>query len=301
MELIAFDGKRIYVHEWTDVAQPKGVVQIVHGMAEHGGRYEAFARFLNRNGYVVVADDHRGHGKTDYESLGYAKGDLYADTLRDEGMITDYYSRKYAGLSYFLFGFSFGSFLAQSYLGVYGDKLDGAVIAGSNYKKDFEVYLGSFLAGFQCLMGYADRPAKFLEKRTFGEYAKKFRNGEWLSTDKESNRRYREDPLCGFTCSYRFYRDFFKGLKRLYTKKYCKALRRDLPILVVSGKDDAVGEMGEGVKKLARFYREKIGIKNAGLVLFENSRHEFLNEWTDRERKWNVFSDFFDRICAEKA
>ena len=301
MELKAFDGKRIFVHEWTETDEPKGVVQIVHGMAEHAGRYEAFARFLNRNGYIVVADDHRGHGKTDYDSLGYCKGNMYLDTLRDEGMITDYYSRKYAGLSYFLFGFSYGSFLTQSYLGRFGDKLDGAVIAGSNYKKDFMVRFGAFVAGFQCVMGYQKKPAAFVEARTFGEYAKKFRDGEWLSTDRESNRLYREDPLCGFPCSYRFYRDFFKGLLSLYTKKYGQSLRRDLPVLLVSGKDDAVGDMGEGVKKLARYYRDKIKMKDVELVLFDGSRHEFLNEWEEKENKWAVPLEFFDKICAEKA
>ena len=300
MEFRSFDGKRLYVYEWLDVENPKGVVQIVHGMAEHAGRYDAFARFLNEQGYVVVADDHRGHGKTDFDSLGYAKKNMYEATLRDEGAITDYYQRKFAGLSYFLFGFSYGSYLAQSYLGRYGDKLDGAVIAGSNYKKDFEVYLGSFVAGINCLFGRAKKPAKFIEELSFGAYKKKFEDGQWLSVDEENNNRYAEDPLCGFTCSYRFYNDFFDGLTKLYTRLYRENLRKDLPVLVVSGKNDAVGDMGEGVKKLMRFYREKVGMKSAELVLFENSRHEFLNEQNDRKRKWETPVKFFDKICAEK-
>ena len=300
MELRSFDGKKIYVHEWLDVENPKGVVQIVHGMAEHAARYESYARYLNEHGYIVVADDHRGHGKTDYDSLGYAKGDMFANTVRDEAGITDYYQKKYAGLSYFLFGFSYGSFLTQSYIGKYGDKLDGVIIAGSNYKKDFEVYLGAVVASLKCLIGGAKKPAKLLEKLSFGAYAKHFEDGQWLSTDDENNAKYAEDPLCGFTCSYRFYKDFFKGLRSLYTRSYCEKLRTDLPVLVVSGKEDAVGDMGEGVKKLVQFYREKIGMKDAELVLFENSRHEFLNEKTDAKHKWETPLKFFDKICAEK-
>lgn len=300
MELRSFEGKKIYINEWLNVENPRGVVQIVHGMAEHGERYAAFAKYLNERGFVVVADDHRGHGKTDYDSLGYSKRDMYEATLRDEGNITDYYQRKYASLPYFLFGFSYGSFLAQSYLGRYSEKLDGAIIAGSNYKKDLEVYFGSLVAGFMCAFGGAKKPAKLIEKLSFGAYAKKFQDGQWLSNDRENNRRYEEDRLCGFTCSYRFYADFFRGLRRLYTKKYCEKLRKDLPVLVVSGRDDAVGEMGEGVKKLTRFYREKIGMQSAEMVLFENSRHEFLNERADRDRKWGTVLEFLEKICAEK-
>lgn len=300
MEIRSFDGKRIYIHEWLQADNPKGVVQIVHGMAEHAGRYDDFAQYLNAHGYVVVADDHRGHGKTDFDSLGYSKGDMYAKTLRDEGAITQYYQKKYAGVSYFLLGFSYGSFLAQSYLAEYGDRLDGAVIAGSNHKKDAEIYLGSFVSGLNCLVGRAKKPAKYIEKLSFGAYSEKFEDGQWLSIDDDNNRRYAEDPLCGFTCSYRFYKDMFHGMRKLYTRSYREKLRKDLPVLVVSGKNDAVGDMGEGVKRLVRFYREKVGMQDAELVLFENSRHEFLNEVVDRKHKWETVLKFLDRICAEK-
>ena len=288
----SFDGKEIYVHEWLNVQNPKGVVQIVHGMTEHAARYAPFAAYLNEHGYLVVADDHRGHGKTDPDSLGFCPGDMFADTVKDEAALTDHYKSLYPGLKYFLFGFSYGSFLAQSYIGKYGDKLDGAVIGGSNHKKDFEVYLGSVVAH---LKG-AKKPAKLIEKLSFGAYAKKFADRQWLSADADNNGTYAQDPFCGFTCSNRFYRDFFKGLKSLYTKKYIAGLKKDLPVLLVSGKDDPVGNMGKGVKKLHKFYTEKAGMKNVELVLFENSRHEFLNEKTDREKKWGTVLGFFEKL-----
>ena len=286
----SFDGKKIYVHEWTDAENPKGVVQIVHGMVEHGARYDAFARFLNANGYIVVADDHRGHGNTDPDTLGYCAGDMFADTVRDEAALTDYYKAKYPALKYFLLGFSYGSFLAQSYIGRYGDKLDGAVIAGSNHKKDFEVYLGSLVAG----MGGAKRKAKLIEKLSFGAYEKKFDDRTWLSTDAENNLAYKRDPYCSFTCSNRFYRDFFRGLKRLYTAKYRHGLPKNLPLLLASGKDDPVGNMGKGVKKLYDFYVKKAGMTNVQIKLFAGSRHEFLNEKENRSEKWGTVLSFFE-------
>lgn len=293
MEMTSFDGKTIYVHEWLDVAEPKGIVQIVHGMTEHAGRYDAFARFLNEHGYLVVADDHRGHGKTDADTLGFCKGDMFSDTVRDEKTIGDYYKEKYPSLKHILFGFSYGSFLTQSYLGLYGSGLDGAVVAGSNHKKDFEVYLGSVVSR---LKG-EKKPAKLIEKLSFGAYAKKFEDREWLSCDADNNAAYKKDPFCGFTCSNRFYRDFFRGLKKLYTKKYREGLPKELPLLLVSGEQDPVGEMGKGVKRLYRFYTEKAGMKRVQMVLFKDSRHEFLNEKKERETKWGAVLAFLDSIA----
>lgn len=292
MEFTSFDGKKIYVHEWVCPQMPKGVVQIIHGMTEHGARYEKFARLLNAYGYIVVADDHRGHGKTDPDTLGYSKGNMFADTVRDEGAITDYYKAKYPNLKYFVFGFSYGSFLTQSYIGKYGDKIDGAVIAGSNMKKDFEVYLGSFVAAFNP----KKKPAKLIEKLSFGAYEKKFDDKEWLSGNPENNEAYRADPFCGFTCSYRFYADFFKGLKKLYTKKYAKAVPAGLPILLASGADDPVGDMSAGVKKLYEFYRTKAGVKDIELKLFEGCRHEFLNEKNGEENAKEIL-EWFEKHC----
>ncbi len=291
MELTSFDGKKIFVYEWLEAESPKGVVQIVHGMTEHAARYTAFARFLNEYGFLVVADDHRGHGKTDPATLGYAAGDMFADTVRDEAEIAAFYRKKYPALKYFVFGFSYGSFLTQSFISKYGGLIDGAVIAGSNHKKDFEVYLGAVVSS---LKG-EKKPAKLIEKLSFGAYSKQFEDGQWLSADGDNNAAYEADPLCGFTCSNRFYRDFFKGLKSLYTKKYIVGLKKDLPLLLASGEKDPVGEMGKGVRRLYRFYTEKAGMTNVRLVLFANSRHEFLNEKTDRAEKWQTVLDFFEK------
>lgn len=295
MNFTSFDGKIINVYEWADVEEPKGVVQIVHGMTEHALRYEQFAKKLNSLGYVVVADDHRGHGKTDRPTLGYCQGNMFADTLKDEGAITDYFKAKYAGLKYLVFGFSYGSFITQAYLAKFGRNIDAAIIGGSNYKKDFEVYLGSFVAAVGAAFCGERAPAKLIERLSFGAYSKHFEDGEWLSADQGNNEMYHGDELCGFTCSFRFYADFFKGLRSLYTNSYIKALPQGLPVLLVSGEDDPVGEMGKGVKKLYRFYTEKAGMKNVELVLFPHSRHEFLNEKQDREEKWGAVIGFIQK------
>lgn len=294
MEFESFDGKKIFVNEWLDAENPRGIVQIVHGMVEYGGRYAKFAEYLNSRGYLVVADDHRGHGKTDPDSLGYCAGDMFADTVRDEGEITAYYKSKYPELKFFVLGFSYGSFLTQCYLGKYGKLIDGAVIAGSNKKKDFEVYLGSFVAGTNILFGRAAKPAKMIEKLSFGAYAKRFEDKEWLSNDAENNARYHADPFCSFTCSYRFYADFFRGLKKLYTKRYAASLPAGLPLLLAAGREDPVGDMGRGMQKLYVYYKYRAGMRNVTLSLYPDSRHEFLNERNGQEKRYAEIADFFD-------
>ncbi len=292
----SFDGKKIFVHEWLNAQNPKGLVQIVHGMTEHGARYQPFAQYLNEHGFLVFADDHRGHGYTDPDTLGYCKGDMFADTVRDEAALTDYYRKKYPDLKIFIFGFSYGSFLTQSYISKYGDKVNGAVIGGSNKKKDFEVYLGAIVAG----CGKETKPAATIENLSFGKYSKKFDDGEWLSADVKNNAAYHSDRFCGFTCSNRFYADFFRGLKSLYTRKYIAGLPKDLPLLLVSGKNDPVGDMGKGVKKLYAFYTKRAKMKNVSLVLFDGSRHEFLNEEENLEEKRKTLLAFFQKNCASE-
>ena len=219
MVFTSFDGKQIYVREWTDVERPCGVVQIAHGMEEHAGRYDRFARELNALGYAVVADDHRGHGDTDPDTLGYAPGDMFADTVEDMAGIAQRYHAKFAGVPYVLFGFSYGSFLTQAFIERHAGLLDGAVIAGSSKQKGGMVALGAAVAAIGCAFKGASAPAKLIDRLVFGGYDKKFDDREFLSTDAENNERYYADPFCGFKCSYNFYRSFFRGLKGLYTKE----------------------------------------------------------------------------------
>ena len=113
MIFTSYDQKQIFVREWMDVKDPIGVVQIAHGMNEYAARYDKFARALNALGYIVVADDHRGHGDTDTDTLGYCEGDMFTDTLKDMAGIAKYYGEKFPKVKYVLFGFSYGSFLTQ--------------------------------------------------------------------------------------------------------------------------------------------------------------------------------------------
>lgn len=283
------EGKVIFYREWNETAAPKGVIQIVHGMVEHTLRYDGVAKLFNEAGYIVVADEHRGHGETDKDNLGYAEGDMYEGTLGDMHCLMQRTKAAYPNLPYILFGFSYGSFLTQSFIGRYMSELDAVVIGGSSKNPWLDVHFGKLVSGLGCMFGMEKKPAKLIKKLTFDAYDRKFDDRCFLSTNAENNKKYFADPYCSYICSYNFYRSFFNGLCKLYTEKYAAGLRGDVPVLLISGKDDPVGNMGEGVIKLYEYYKKQ-GV-DVTLKLYENSRHEFLNEDVNRAHDILAFLD----------
>ena len=145
VKFTSFDNTILQAYVWDDVKMPKGVVQIVHGMAEHARRYDDFAKFLNANGYIVFADDHRAHGNTEKKNdIGYHAGDIYGDSVKDELFITKYLSEKYALPVVFL-GHSYGSFIGQRYLENDSDAV-GVILSGSARQPGVVVGAGKFFS-----------------------------------------------------------------------------------------------------------------------------------------------------------
>ena len=296
MIFTSYDQKQIFVREWTDVKDPAGVVQIAHGMNEYAARYDNFARALNALGYIVVADDHRGHGDTDTDTLGYCEGDMFTDTLKDMAGIAKYYGEKFPKVKYVLFGFSYGSFLTQAFIEKYARFMDGAIIAGSSRQNGAAVRAGRVFAEIGGAFKGKDAPAEFVNNVVFGGYDKKI-GGEkfsWLSVDEENNEKYRADPYCMYVCSNNFFAGFFKGLSGLYKKKNAAGLDRELPLLLISGAEDPVG--GEkGVGRLYDFYKKQ-GMKRVEKYLIEGSRHEFLNEKVHFDEAFAQISSFLKSL-----
>lgn len=213
MEKLTFENKNQIVtyYEWNDVANPKGIIQIAHGMVEYAQRYDKIAKIFNQNGYIVVADDHRGHGNTNPESLGYSDGEMFFDTILDMKKLLDITKEKYPNIPYILFGFSYGSFLTQYFIGNYGKSLDAVIIGGSSKNSRLSTKFGQFVAKIGCIFKGKQKPAKLIKKLTFNVYDNKFEDKCFLSTNKENNEKYFNDPFCSFVCSYNFYYNFFKG------------------------------------------------------------------------------------------
>ena len=273
----SFDKTKIYFYKWDDVENAKGVVQIIHGMAEHAGRYEDFAKMLNKSGYIVFADDHRAHGRTSgEEGLGKYDGeDLFLDTLKDEIFISKKLKDEY-DLPLYIFGHSYGSFITQNYI-ENSNLYDKAIICGSALMKNrLDVKFGKMIAKITMKNKGKDAPAKLIEKINFGGYNKKVKTGSWLNTDEIEVKKYFADKFCGKPFSAKFYVDFFSAFSRIYKKENLKKIDKTKPILVISGKSDPVGSMGKSVTKLYNFYKN-LGL-NVDLKLYDNARHEILNE-----------------------
>lgn len=286
------DGKKIFLNCWENVPNPKGIIHIFHGMAEHSGRYGEIARYLNSNGFIVYASDHRGHGKTvgDTEEIGYVGEDGFNRIIEDQQIINEMIKNKYVDIPIFVFGHSFGSFVAQEYLIRYGREINGVILSGSALMKGIDIRAGSMIARIQRMIYGEQKKSNLIDKLSFGNYNKRINDTSskfgWLSSDIDKVREYEEDPLCGtvFTTGFFFY--LFNGVSSLYRKDRLESIPKNIPILILSGKNDPVGKYGKSVQKLYNLYRS-LGVEDLNIKLYESGRHEMINE----VNKDQVFED----------
>ncbi|MDE6398149.1 MAG: alpha/beta hydrolase [Clostridiales bacterium] len=278
----AEDGKAISLKVWDDVQNPRGVLQLIHGMAEHVSRYNDFAAYMNGEGFIVVGDDHRAHGDTDPDALGLAgEGDLFEKTVADEKGITALIKERY-GLPVVVLGHSYGSFLTQRYLTLGTQDIAGCILMGSAAMTGFVPNMGRKIAAKKLKKGEKDARGNFFAAQTFMKYDKKIKDGTngWLCRDAAEVGKFNTDPQCNFTCSNGFYYYFFGGMQAIARNKG-ENIRKDLPLLIISGDADGVGGYGKLVKKL---YKRYVGFGlQPELQLIAGARHELLNETNKRE------------------
>ncbi|WAM36424.1 alpha/beta hydrolase [Caldicellulosiruptor acetigenus] len=301
--LKAEDGHDIYLHAWDQVDNPRGILQIFHGMAEHGKRYEGFAQYMNEHGFIVYADDHRGHGRTagSLENIGYIGEDGFNKLVQDEYLISKFLKEKYPWLPLFIVAHSFGSFVAQEYIIRYGWGINGLVLSGSAAMNTLKAKLGYILASIERLIHGEKYRSRFLDWLSFGTFNRRIKNNPskfaWLSTDEKEVRKYEEDPYCGgiFTTGFFYY--LSRGFLGLYRPERLANLPKDLPILIIAGEEDPVGEYGRLVKRLYNIYKEA-GCQNVDLKLYPGKRHELFNE-VNREEVYADVLNWLDCITGK--
>jgi alpha-beta hydrolase superfamily lysophospholipase len=268
----AADSLAITTHRWeAGSATPLGVVQIAHGVAEHSKRYDRLAQALSSAGYIVYASDHRGHGESVggdvvLGGFGAAGWDALVDDLSDFGTrIRD----DNPDLPLFLVAHSMGSFAAQQAILTHSDLWRGVVLSGSTAldilvealataPSDGPVGLTAFNEGFENRTGY-----------------------EWLSRDEEEVDKYVADTLSGFDLPDETLPLLFSQAGRLADPAELAGIRKDLPILIISGQDDPVSGGGQLVSALASRYTET-GLTDVTLQVYPGARHEIFNE-TNRD------------------
>ena len=272
---------------WKDaeIADPRGIMLIAHGMEEHIKRYDAFARFLAEHGYIVFGHSHLGHGESVDDSsqwgclpaLDGAKI-LVKDMHRLRSLAV---ARTSPGLPVFLFGHSLGSFVCRSYITRYGSGLAGVVICGTGHVAPGLSNTGNRLARLISKLRGEDYCSKLLDNMGVGSYNKSIKNPrtklDWLSYNEENIDRYIADSACGFMFSAGGYATVTALTGEVCTRQSADKIPHELPLLFVSGIDDPVGDMGKGVKKSAELAKEA-GVKDVEIKLYEKMRHEILNE-----------------------
>lgn len=292
------DGRNVEMYVWADVKEPKAVVKIAHGMAEHSARYDDFAKYLNSLGYIVVMNDHRGHGLTaEEDSFGFEDGDMWTNNVLDQIAIINYCKEKY-NLPVIMMGHSYGSFVTQAVIEEYPD-VAGYILCGSNYIKGIKYEVCRIVAKHMCKHKGGRYPAQLIVDLSFKTYEKKFPGvSAWLNRDEAEVKKYNDDEMCGFTCSANFYRSFMNGISKLYKKEYYSRIDVDKPLLIISGSDDPVGEYSKGVNKLEKFYVNKVGVKNVSKHLYEGARHEILNE-TCKQQVYADIANWLEQVLAK--
>lgn len=275
---------QIHAIEWIPDGDVKAILQIAHGMVEFIDRYDNFANYLSSKGFYVVGNDHLGHGKSirDDSQLGYfarSKGNLCVIGDMDE--LRKISQNKYPDVPYFILGHSMGSFLVRQFIERFGEGIKGAIIMGTGYQPTETLSAGIALTAVLRQGRGGHYRNKMLDDMALGSYNKKFEPArtkcDWLTKDEAIVDAYIANPLNQFMFTVNGYYNMFRGIMYCQKKENLEKIPKDLPILVVSGEEDPVGEFGKGPKKVAEIYK-KTGIKNVTLKLYPEDRHEILNE-----------------------
>ncbi len=290
----------LFVRQWLPEGEVRGLVQILHGMAEHSERYDRLGSFLSENGYAAFCHDHRGHGYSCLagETLGwFAEQDGWEVLTQDLLRLGRIMREAYPMGSYTLFGHSMGSMLAsEAATREEAEIYDRFILCGSPAPNPL-VGAAISLAKAYCAIGKDKTPNDVLYYLSIGKMNRIFRKEKsrhaWLNSNKASIQKFADDPLCGFHFTSSGFRDLFTGMARTRSKTW--ALRSLCkPYLLISGANDAIGGRGEGVLWLQDQLRT-VG-REAECILYEGKRHEILNE-TDSE---NVYNDILSFISEEQ-
>ena len=275
---------KIHARMCVPDAEPRAIVQIIHGIAEYIDRYDEFMSFLADNGIIAVGTDHLGHGKSieSEEQTGFFAYDNGWDyVVRDEEVLRLAMHENYPELPIIVFGHSMGSFMARTLLIRYPDAFNAAIISGTGNQSAALVNGGLFMGNLVTGLKGAHHYSKFLNNLAFGSYNKIYDNPkteyDWLSRDEANVQKYIDDPLCGFIPSCSLFRDMMTGVKFITNKKNLTAMNKNMPVYFMSGDMDPVGECGKGVQKAYNNFLEA-GMKDVSIKLYPGGRHEMLNE-----------------------
>ncbi|GGE77697.1 alpha/beta hydrolase [Priestia taiwanensis] len=291
------DGTLLYVRKRIP-SNVRAVIQMAHGMTEHGGVYDEFIDALVAAGFAVYIHDHRGHGKTALEEdLGHLEPKLGWNHAVQDIIFLSEHIREEVDAPLFLLGHSMGSFLSRRVVQLRDDLYDGLLLSGTGASPGLLGKLGEIVAKFEMTVRGKRTKSPLLNHLSFGSFNAHFKpaatESDWLSSDPQQVQRYMNDPLCGFICTTSFYKELFSGVAQATSKAGMMQTPTTLPIYLFSGDRDPVGDMGKGVQQSYNLYR-KCGVQDVTIKLYKDGRHEMFHE----VNRQDVFQDVIHWLHA---
>lgn len=279
-----------------DKVEPWCVLQIAHGMAEHIERYEPFAKFLTDRGVVVTGASHLGHGKSVGEGQlqGYfCEVDAATVLVRDVHRLKKMTESLYPNLPYFILGHSMGSFITRNYISRYGTGIKGAIIASSGVMPQGMLKASGAAMNVIAKVHGEKHVSKFCDKVAFGNYNARIENPktafDWLCSDEKVVQKYVDDPMCGFTFTMNGFKGIMELMNRAHKPEYLEKVPKELPLYVIAGYEDPLGNYGQVVTALPALWAA-YGIKNVEAKGYKNVRHELLNDTCKKEVMEDIYA-----------
>lgn len=286
------DDIEIFVYKWEPEIPPKGVVQIVHGLAEHAKRYTRVAEALCNDGYMCYANDARGHGRTAGDltektlagNAGVLGPNGWRGVVNDLHELTDIIKKEHPDIPLFLIGHSWGAMLTQDYIQDWGNEIKGCILSGTNGKvRALVVKAGKLLLKSEIKKRGPTEPSQKMYDMNFKSNNHDWDNEEgatgfeWLSRDKEEVQKYIDDPWCGFVSPANLWLEFLYGFEKIYDSKQEQNIPKDLPIYFISGSLCVIGNKTKWVMDMINRLK-KYGIKDVTYKFYQDARHEIFNE-----------------------
>lgn len=290
-----------FARSWTpESGRPGAVLQLVHGISEHSGRYDHFARFMAARGFFVCAEDHLGHGRTPEqpEDLGYtADQNGWVKMTDNVHALHDWVRERFPGIPYLLLGHSMGSFLARSYLIRYPGTVDACALLGTGQQPGAVLAAGLPVCRLERLrLGKRGR-SRLLQSLCFGAYNRQFRPNrtpsDWVCSVEAAVDAYTADPFCQVMPTVTLMGDMLWGIRFNQQKAHLTQMDRSTPILFLSGEQDPVGANGRGVRQAYQSFLAA-GCVDVTLKLYPEGRHEMLNE-ANRDEVYQYLLSWFQR------
>ncbi|MDO6681000.1 MULTISPECIES: alpha/beta fold hydrolase [unclassified Oceanobacter] len=266
--------------------EPTALIQIYHGMAEHWRRYQPLIRKLAASGYAVLAHNHQGHGER--QPLGHLPVGHHHTSTGWQQLINDANQARQIALAtlpestpVILLGHSMGSFVVLTTAMHPVEGLAGLVLSGSGYPARWRCQLGYIVASVIAHWHTAEKPSALLGALAFAGYNQQIKQAsgrwDWLTRDANQRQQYRTDPLCGFDCSAGFWQNLFTALTNITRENALASIPPQLPVLLLSGDQDPVGQYGRGIRALDHALHRS-GHDQISTLLYPGGRHEMLNE-----------------------